>query len=47
MSDEVEEEIAEEVVTSETPSCFDCGRIYKSWQSVNIHSRKCSQAEPI
>ena len=27
---------------ADTPSCFDCGRVFSSWQGVNIHSRTCS-----
>ena len=26
----------------DTPSCFDCGRVFSFWQGVNIHSRTCS-----
>ena len=31
-----------EEVQEEIPYCWRCGKEYKSWQSVNIHMRKCS-----
>ena len=29
-------------ISAHTPSCFDCGRVFSSWQDVNIHARTCS-----
>ena len=40
----VEERVGEEQcggMSADTPSCFDCGRVFVSWQAVNIHSRNC------
>lgn len=41
----VEEGVGEEQIgamSADTPSCFDCGRVFATWQGVNIHSRNCS-----
>ena len=40
----VEERVGEEQcggMSADTPSCFDCGRVFVSWQAVNIHSHNC------
>ena len=29
-------------ISADTPSCFDCGRMFSSWQGVNIHAQTCS-----
>ena len=41
----VEEGVGEEQIgamSADTPSCFDCGRVFATWQGVNVHSRNCS-----
>ena len=40
--EEGEKEDQCEAISADTPSCFDCGRLFSSWQGVNIHSRTCS-----
>ena len=34
-------------ISANTPSCFDCGRLFSSWQGVNIHVRTCSWIDVI